>query len=109
MAEDEDLELLGSVGATTSATADEETDEGSGDEVEERPHRPIVPGLSERESGFSTPTGHRCDPQRVPTTVHDEEINRQLTVRSRVGNETECSTQPEYPQKATGTLRPALR
>ena len=56
MAEDEDLELLGSVGATTLATADEETDEGADDEVEERPHRPIVPGLSERESGFPTPT-----------------------------------------------------
>jgi hypothetical protein len=39
------------------ATADEETDEGADDEVEERPHRPIVPGLSERESGFPTPTG----------------------------------------------------
>ena len=31
--------------------------EGAGDEVEERPHRPIAPGLSERESGFPTPTG----------------------------------------------------
>jgi hypothetical protein len=41
------------------ASADEETDEGADDEVEERPHRPIVPGLSERESGFPTPTGSR--------------------------------------------------
>jgi len=39
------------------ATADEETDEGADDEVEEGQHRPIVPGLSERESGFPTPTG----------------------------------------------------
>jgi len=39
------------------ASADEETDEGADDEVEERPHRPIVPGLSERESGLPTPTG----------------------------------------------------
>ena len=36
------------------ATADEETDEGADDEVEEEQHRPIVPGLSDRESGFST-------------------------------------------------------
>jgi hypothetical protein len=44
------------------ATADEETDEGADDEVEEGQHRPIVPGLSERESGFPTPTGSapRC-------------------------------------------------
>ena len=45
------------VGATTLATADEETDEGADDEVEERPHRPIVPGRSQRESAFLTPTG----------------------------------------------------
>ena len=57
MAEDEDLEILGSVGSTRLISAHEETDEGTGDEVEERPHRPIVPGLSERESGFLTPTG----------------------------------------------------
>jgi len=43
------------------ATADEETDEGADDEVEEGQHRPIVPGLSERESGFPTPTGRRRD------------------------------------------------
>src|SRR5664280_3777789 len=55
VAEDEDLELLGSVGAALLATADEETDEGADDEVEERPHRPIVPGLSERESALLTP------------------------------------------------------
>jgi hypothetical protein len=57
MAEDEDLEVLGPVVLALLATADEETREGSGDEVEERPHRPIVPGLSERESGFPTLTG----------------------------------------------------
>jgi hypothetical protein len=56
MAEDEDLEVLASAVLALLATADEETGEGSGDEVEERPHRPIVPGLSERESGFPTPT-----------------------------------------------------
>src|ERR1035437_730805 len=39
------------------ATADEETDEAVGDEVDERPHRPIVPGWYERESGLPTPTG----------------------------------------------------
>jgi len=39
------------------ATADEETDEGADDEVEEGQHRPIAPGVSERESGFPTPTG----------------------------------------------------
>jgi len=57
MVEDEDLEILGSVGSTRLFSAYEETDEGADDEVEERPHRPIVPGLSERESGFPTPTG----------------------------------------------------
>jgi hypothetical protein len=57
MAENEDLEVLGSVGSTSLSSADEETDEGADDEVEEGQHRPIVPGLSERESGFLTPTG----------------------------------------------------
>jgi hypothetical protein len=56
MAEDEDLEVLESVGSTRLSSADEETDEGADDEVEEGQHRPIVPGLSERESGFPTPT-----------------------------------------------------
>src|SRR5664280_865060 len=60
MAEDEDLEVLASVVSALLATADEETDEGADDEVEEGQHRPIVPGLSERESGFPTPTGSRC-------------------------------------------------
>jgi hypothetical protein len=57
VAEDEDLEVLGPVVLALLATADEQTGEGSGDEVEEGQHRPIVPGLSERESGFPTPTG----------------------------------------------------
>ena len=50
-------EVLGSVGSTSPSSADEETDEGADDEVEEVQHRPIVQGLSERESGFPTPTG----------------------------------------------------
>jgi hypothetical protein len=45
MAENEDLEVLGSVGSTRVSSADEETDEGADDEVEEGQHRPIVPGL----------------------------------------------------------------
>jgi len=57
MAEDDDLEVLGAVISITLAANDEETDEGPDDKVEERPHQPIVPGLSERESGFPTPTG----------------------------------------------------
>ena len=64
MAEDEDLEVLASVVSALLATADEETDEGADDEVEERPHPPIGPGLSERESGFPTPTGSHGRPQR---------------------------------------------
>src|SRR5450756_2892216 len=59
MAEDEDLEVLASVVSALLATADEETDEGADDEVEEGQHRPIVPGLSQRESGFPTPTPPR--------------------------------------------------
>jgi len=35
MAENEDLEVLGSVGSTRLSSADEETDEGADDEVEE--------------------------------------------------------------------------
>ena len=55
MAEDEDLEILGSVGSTRLFSAYEETDEGADDEVEEGSHRPIVPGLSERDRGFRPP------------------------------------------------------
>ena len=57
MVEDEDLEVLRALVPATMVTADEETHEGADDEVEERPHRPIVPGLSERDSGFPIPTG----------------------------------------------------
>jgi hypothetical protein len=57
MAKDEDLEVLASVVSALLATADEETGEGTGDEVEERPHRPMVPRAPERESGFPIPTG----------------------------------------------------
>ena len=59
MAENEDLEVPGSVGSTRLSSADEETDDRADDEVEEGQHGPIVPGLSERESGFPTPTGSR--------------------------------------------------
>ena len=48
MAEDEDLEVLASVVSALLATADEETDEGADDEVEERPHRPKSARLSLR-------------------------------------------------------------
>ena len=44
MAEDEDLEVLRALVSAMLASADEETDEGPDDEVEERPHRPMVPG-----------------------------------------------------------------
>jgi len=64
MAENEDLEVLGSVDSTSPSSADEETDEGADDEVEEGQHRPIVQGLSERESGFPTPTGCRPEHRR---------------------------------------------
>src|ERR1035437_5130650 len=57
MAEDEDLEVLGAVVPVTPAGADDEGDEGANEQVEERPHQPIVPGRSEHESGFPTPTG----------------------------------------------------
>ena len=66
MAENEDLEVLGSVGSTRLSSADEETDEGADDEVEEGQHRPIVPGLSERESGFPTRRMSSTIPTRTP-------------------------------------------
>jgi hypothetical protein len=56
MAEDEDLEVLRVLVAAMLASADDESNDGVGDEVEERPHRPIVPGWYERESGFPSPT-----------------------------------------------------
>jgi hypothetical protein len=57
VAEDEDFQVLGVLVAAVLAAADYDGDESTGDEVEEGPHRPIVPGRSERESGFPTPTG----------------------------------------------------
>jgi hypothetical protein len=56
MAQDEDLEVLGPVVLALLATADEETDESAGDEVEERPHRPIVRVVRAR-IGVSDPHG----------------------------------------------------
>jgi hypothetical protein len=43
VAEDEDLEVLGAVVMAGQSSADEDPNEGAGDEVEERPHRSIVP------------------------------------------------------------------
>ena len=44
MAEDEDLEVLGSVVLARLSSTDEQTHEGPDDKVKERPHRPILPG-----------------------------------------------------------------
>jgi hypothetical protein len=44
MAEDEDLEVLGAVVMATPAGADDAGDEGAGEQVDEEPHQPIVPG-----------------------------------------------------------------
>src|SRR5665647_3555005 len=81
MAEDEDLEVLASVVSALLATADEETDEGADDEVEEGQHRPIVPGLSERESGCPTPTGT----QAVRTSAALGSWGSETRIRSRGG------------------------
>ena len=56
MAEDEDLEVLRVLVAAMLASADDESNEGADNEVEEGQHRPIVPGCYERESGFLSPT-----------------------------------------------------
>jgi hypothetical protein len=40
------------------ASADDESNEGVDNEVEDGRHRPIVPRGPERESGFLTPTGY---------------------------------------------------
>ncbi len=61
MAENEDLQVLRSVGSTRLSSADEETDEGADDEVEERPHRPIVPGGTSANLGFRPPRGDLLD------------------------------------------------
>jgi hypothetical protein len=52
MAQDEDLEVLGTVVPVRSTTPDEQTDEGADDEVEERPHHPIVLGGPIANRGF---------------------------------------------------------
>jgi chromate transport protein ChrA len=52
MTEDEDLEVPDDVISVTLAADDEETDEGAGDKVDERPHRPIVPGATSTNRGF---------------------------------------------------------
>jgi len=59
------LEVPRALVSATIATADEETGEGAGDEVEERPHRPSLAGLSDRESGFPIPTAP-IEPQIHP-------------------------------------------
>ena len=55
MAENEDLEVFGSVGSTRLSSADEETDDGADGEGEERPHWPIVPGGTSANLGFRPP------------------------------------------------------
>ena len=59
MAENEDLEVLGSIGSTRLSSADEETDEGADDEVEEGQHRPIVRGCPIANQGFRPPRGEK--------------------------------------------------
>ena len=86
MAEDEDLEVLASVVSALLATADEETDEGADDEVEEGQHRPIVPGRSEHESGFPTPTGHGRRGSRRSVFGEDDGERQIGTVGGLVGS-----------------------
>ena len=57
MTEDEDLEVSGNVISVTLAADDEATDEGACDKVEERPNRPIVPGIVRARIGVSDPHG----------------------------------------------------
>jgi hypothetical protein len=52
MAEDEDLEVLGSVVSARLSSASEEMDKSAGDEVEEGPHRSIVPMDPSANRGF---------------------------------------------------------
>jgi hypothetical protein len=52
MAQDEDLEVLGTVVPVRSTTPDKQPDEGADDEVEERPHHPIVLGGPIANRGF---------------------------------------------------------
>jgi hypothetical protein len=86
MAEDEDLEVLASVVLALLATADEQTDESAGDEVEEGQHRPIVPGWYERESGFLSPTPKRSI--EMPPTEDERPVERSawaLAFGARIG------------------------
>ena len=52
MAQDEDLEVLGAVVPVTPAGADDEGDEGANEQVEDRPHQPIVVGDPIANRGF---------------------------------------------------------
>jgi hypothetical protein len=58
MAENEDLEVLGSVDSTSPSSADEETDEGADDEVEERQHRRSYRGCPSANRGFRPRRDH---------------------------------------------------
>jgi hypothetical protein len=61
MPENEDLEVLRVLVSATLADADDEGDEGTDEQVDERPHQPILPGVTEHESGFPTPTRSVAD------------------------------------------------
>ena len=52
MAQDEDLEVLRAVVMARLSSADDEGNEGAGDEVEEGPHRSIVPMDPSANRGF---------------------------------------------------------
>jgi hypothetical protein len=52
VAKDEDLEVLGAVIMARLSSADEDPDEGAGNEVEEGSHRPIVPMDLSTNRGF---------------------------------------------------------
>ena len=92
MAEDEDLEVLRVLAAAMLASADDESNEGADSEVEEGPHRPIVPGRSERESGFPTP---RVNGPTATGCPHDERVVRLLaTDRPRPATPVPVSDDP---------------
>src|SRR5450759_5036318 len=102
MAEDEDLEVLASAVLALLATTDEETGEGSGDEVEEGQHRPIVPGWSERESGFPIPTGPRPDAANSARFVR---VSCQVSVLDRDDTDRGVSHQIRPVQRTSSNLR----
>jgi len=52
VAQDQDLEVLRAVVMARLSSADVDPNEGAGDEVEERPHRPIVPMDLSTNRGF---------------------------------------------------------